>query len=296
MNERPELFLLSWDVLDASHDDEIEATYADMEKINIAHLPYGLVDIGIAANLAASLTGNPDRSTIIVPEPGFPVNKHFSSATTVEIRFRYRDDVWYETIARNELTGNWITLKEHESKYDSKTGSYHAKVCKCPDCCRPWHLSTDGTFASDKYKKLLVVLLATKDITKTRTKDKLLAMGIGKNKNNNHHPIYTTTISLPLQFVTTHGDNHAPVNHTGVRLRPHLRRGHVTHQRHGPKNQYVKLIWIQPCFINKDEHYVPKRINYNVSMKCERIDSHDTTRKSDEQDSKQDSAEAQTAD
>lgn len=110
-------------------------------------------------------------------------------------------------------------------------------------------------------RKILIVLLATRNITKERTKDKLLSMGIGTKKNN-YRPLYTTTLTLP-RAVTKDDGQPASV---GAMKRPHLRRGHIRHQKYGPKLAFTKLIWIEPCFINADEDFVSTRSAYNTSM------------------------------
>lgn len=114
--------------------------------------------------------------------------------------------------------------------------------------------------AAKAIRKILIVLLATRNIVKERTKDKLLSMGIGAKKNN-YRPLYTTTLSLPK---TVTRDDGQPAN-VGVSRRPHLRRGHIRHQKYGPRLAFTKLIWIQPCFINADEDFVSTRSAYNTS-------------------------------
>lgn len=114
--------------------------------------------------------------------------------------------------------------------------------------------------AAKAIRKILIVLLATRNIVKERTKDKLLAMGIGSRKNN-FRPLYTTTLSLPK---TVTRDDGQPAN-VGSPRRPHLRRGHIRHQKYGPRLAFTKLIWIEPCFINADENFVSERSAYNTS-------------------------------
>lgn len=88
-------------------------------------------------------------------------------------------------------------------------------------------------------RDMLVVLLATKGVERTTTVSKLSRLGIGKPR-----PASETVLSLSRSISEAEGANGLPV-------RPHLRRGHITHQPHGPRNSLRKQIWIEPCFVNQ---------------------------------------------
>lgn len=248
--EKPELFLISWDVIDACGIEEIVATYDDMQALGIARMPYRLVDIGLVVNVTQEeiervQSGQVDMLTF---------QRGKGDPYDCEIKFRYRDECCYQILVRpHRGYGDWIDFTP-------------LGTCDCPACKRPNMPPSAGAKDAQNYKMILIVLLATKNACKTRTKDKLAALGIGKAaKRDNTRPIYTTTITLPPEFTTTTGQSipHA----AGVTLRPHLRRGHKRDQRHGPKLQFVRPIWIEPCFVNADETYVSARTNYNTSMK-----------------------------
>lgn len=120
--------------------------------------------------------------------------------------------------------------------------------------------SKSAADAALSIRKILIVLLATRNIVKERTKDKLLSMGIGAKKNN-FRPLYTTTLTLPKPRVKDDGQ---PAN-VGTSPRPHLRRGHIRHQKYGPKLAFTKMIWVEPCFVNADDQFVSERSAYNTS-------------------------------
>jgi len=105
---------------------------------------------------------------------------------------------------------------------------------------------------------LLITLLATRNIVKTRKENKLLKLGIGKHNGKVKYR-YSTTISIPKDL-DADPDNHTP----GKTKCPHLRRGHIRSQHYGPKNAYIKKIWIQPVFVNADEDFVSTRTHYNM--------------------------------
>lgn len=244
---RPELFLITREIIAATHKDELSATYNSMRELNIAHLPYGLVDIGVPANALMTMRDENDPRAsydIFGPDVKKWSLENGDPFKDFELRFRYRDDVLYQALIKNPA-GSWCDLiaflEQAEIKY-----------------------KTQNTIESVEESgiglaKLLIVLLATKNVVKTRTKDKLLAMGIGKHKNN-MRPLYTTTLTLPKP---EHMETEGPVT-PGTSPRPHLRRGHIRNQKHGPKLQFIKRIWIEPVFVNADENFVSSRTAYNT--------------------------------
>lgn len=107
-------------------------------------------------------------------------------------------------------------------------------------------------------KSLLIVLLATKNAHKQTVVSKLAKLGIGKSHKNRFAT--TTTISLPG---TLPNDEQNPPK--GAKVAPHLRRGHVRRQHHGAGNEQVKVIWIEPVFVNADPDFVATRTRYRIS-------------------------------
>ena len=106
-------------------------------------------------------------------------------------------------------------------------------------------------------RKALIVLLATKNADKQTTESKLGKLGIGKSVRTRF--AYTTTISLPRDLPSD--SDHPPKS---GHIAPHLRRGHVRRQHHGPANELIKKIWIAPVFVNADPAFVAGRKAYRL--------------------------------
>lgn len=102
---------------------------------------------------------------------------------------------------------------------------------------------------------LLITLLATRNVIKSTTICKAARLGIGKGRHE-----YTTTLSLPRE------PDRDPTVPTGREVAPHLRRGHIRRQHYGPRNSFVKSIWIDPVIVNADKEFVSTRKAYNVSL------------------------------
>lgn len=110
--------------------------------------------------------------------------------------------------------------------------------------------------ASTAIYKAFIVLLATKNVIKDVKENKLAKLGIGKKRNP-----YRYVTTLRIGEVVEHASCGDP---TGKTLRPHLRRGHVRHQHYGPKNAFVRSIFIEPVFVNADPDWIGARTAYNV--------------------------------
>lgn len=106
------------------------------------------------------------------------------------------------------------------------------------------------------FEAVLIVLLATKNIVKVTTQNKLAKLGIGKRNRF----ASTTTISIPRDLPD---DPDHPS--TGAKKAAHLRRGHIRRQHYGVGNQLEKKIWIAPIFVNADPGFVSARESYKFS-------------------------------
>jgi hypothetical protein len=109
------------------------------------------------------------------------------------------------------------------------------------------------------YQDLLIVTLAMKQVRKETVRNPMAALRIGKSKASH---VYTTTLRLPAQW-----DQRGEAGPTGSRRgpRPHLRAGHIRRQHYGPKNEAVKMVWVEATFVNADGDFVSQRRAYNVS-------------------------------
>lgn len=249
---RPELFLLSDETVRSCDMKEVEATYSDMASLDLDHLPYSHCIIGVPGRSIFHLTGidvkiGKDGKYEINFKPGADIEniiKTVENFMAFEARFTFLDESFVHAQVRLNSMDKWqdttrfqLTPKhKDEMEYSIGKSAY-------------------------ELRKLLIVLLATRNAIKTRTKDKLLALGIGKRKYANDRPLYTTTISLPRIIESEHD----PIP-TGIPKRPHLRRGHIRKQKYGPRLSFMKAIWIKPCFINTDDDFVSPRFAYNTSI------------------------------
>ena len=119
---------------------------------------------------------------------------------------------------------------------------------------------TWGLGYAEFYRNILIVLLASKGVNKSTKaivsgKAKL---GVTKNPTVN----YVTTMTLAPDL--PRGD--ATEARPGKPVRPHLRRGHIRSQHHGPHNLLIKQIWIAPTMVNADEEFISTRTAYRFSV------------------------------
>jgi hypothetical protein len=112
----------------------------------------------------------------------------------------------------------------------------------------------------NRLTKILITLLATRNIIKDVREKKLAKLGIGR-KNSQRSYERVTTISVPDELPA---DKHHPP--TGETVCPHLRRGHIRRQPFGPQLAFFYRIWVQPVLVNADRGFVSKRIRYNLSL------------------------------
>jgi len=292
---RPELFLLPRETIFAMADNEVSATYGDMLKLDIHHMPYEHCIIGVPGDIVVRCNLSVDEDTqeigIAYPTEDGDISKyhHPSFSVTVpkgtpideanamferaaanyamngwdgdmsqyrewEFRFYYFNGEMYMPTARsNRLGSNFKNLFEFQ--LEGPSGMPKSERVKADSS-----LKIRWKALGETLRMRLVVLLATRNAVKTRTKDKLLGLGIGKRKvRNNHKPLYTTTITVPK---ISNGPQGQP---TGRTVSPHLRRGHVRQQAWGPRYQFKREVWIEPVFVNADENYVSTRVAYNTS-------------------------------
>jgi hypothetical protein len=109
---------------------------------------------------------------------------------------------------------------------------------------------------------LLQVLLATKNIERTTTVNKLAKLGRGKQRH-----MYSTTLSIGkiTQTVTRDGVEIKESEVALWQVRPHWRRSHMRRQHYGPRNSYVKDIVVPAVFVNVAmSNEPPARTGYNV--------------------------------
>lgn len=108
---------------------------------------------------------------------------------------------------------------------------------------------------TETIRRLLIVMLATRNTVKTTHRDKLAARGIGRNKGR-----YVDTTYIKIGAITEHSSGS-----DGTTRIPHLRRGHIRNQRFGPGLSETRKIWIEPTFINVDQGWIAERKEYRLT-------------------------------
>lgn len=222
-------FVLGAEVIDAVSFEELDATWADMEEVGVAKPPFESFDLVVPWHKIIRLQ---DADGKVYPAP---------QAVDRELRVRYfnggKQCHWLMCVGKlqvdlikeiKEITKGFGGLPPDETSWADSAGNL---------------------------LRLLIVVLATKNVVKERKECKMVKLGIGAKHRNR----YTTTIKLGRITEATEGEG------TGTERRPHLRRGHVRRQHHGPNNELVKLIFIEPVFVNADKGWIAERTAYNVS-------------------------------
>lgn len=141
-------------------------------------------------------------------------------------------------------------------------GNKHIRDCHIPITRRDDDAALSPSKSEhDFVANLLIVLLGTRNAVKTTQHHKCAKLGIGKARDRYE---YVTTITLPKEM--DNSADGAEAVRPGQKRAPHLRRGHIRNQRHGPKYAFVKSVWIEPMFIHADAEWVSKRDRYNISL------------------------------
>jgi hypothetical protein len=253
-------FVISPEIFKSVSPEEVDATWKDMIDLNIDKPPYHHFDLEIdGSNVFAS-------NRTIVPA-GTPYHDFEDLIDEAVMKAKIVQEGVFNVIFKINFSENYkeFTIGAYLDNYDGNSYKFEINVEKnlasirTPKQqidCRATEL--EGTACS--MLKLLIVLLATKNIEKKIKIDKLAKLGIGKHK---HRPYMTTYLHIGkvTESISRSGE---PGGATGVHRRPHLRRGHKREQRYGLGLKYTKSIFIQPVFVNADKEWIGDRSEYRV--------------------------------
>lgn len=240
-----QLFIFDVAMLDVMQPEEVQATYNDMKELKIHRAPYDEFTI--------QLPYGPTFFRILMKDEDD--QKKMDPKLNVPLRIMYNLTDWDGESARvdvrlfllHEQTGKWYDYLEYikERRKDMEPKGQQI-------------LTDTAMHASAYYLTYLVVLLATKNVVRHVSHNRLARLGRGKQDYE-----YVTTLKIG-QLIE---DDGLPHQHTGMTKRPHLRRGHIRRQHYGPSNTYIKKVFVAPIFVNgwmPDAH--DDRQAYNVSL------------------------------
>lgn len=230
-------FFLSNELIDALSREEMEATWKAMHELGIAKPPYESFDLLLPLAQVLTFKGmNALEEEIESDKYAFIKTDGVVQSTAKPITLRIEGD------KAKWLFRGKIPLKE---RLDLIAGLDTQRDIEMAECAVEW-------------LQVLIILLGTRNIVKETVHRKSVRLGIGGKEKHE----YTTT--LKIGRITEHTGN-SNIS-TGITLRAHLRRGHIRRQHYGPKNEYIKQIWIPPVFVNADEEWIGERTAYNVSL------------------------------
>lgn len=232
-------FRLSKEIVESTSKEEIQATIAGMKEMGICKAPFDQMDILVQERELFVLYANDPRN----PERLEEAKKELAESAR-EVIFRFDNTRPHPKVVTCWMAGrpgHWIDMVDFLQQEERSDIDFSRTVYEI------------GLELLD----ILIVLLATKNVEKEVKECKTLRLGIGKKERHQ----YTTT--LKIGKVTERAGESIG---SGVTRRPHLRRGHIRRQHHGPNNELTKSIWIEPVFVNADPNWIAERTAYNVSL------------------------------
>lgn len=257
---KQQLFILDRDMLYRMSDTEVNKTFFDMVELGIAHPPYPDLTIQVPAGAVMST-----YNKMAVPGDGKTISwdeavqsgamKDPVGICDMPCRFVYTEvslapmpTYDCEMLVDVQSDGRWKNVGEYLKDDDQdETISPFLESFK---------------LAAGQIHRMLIVLLATKNVKREVVHNKLAKFGY-KRKVRGGDYAYTTTLRIGLMTEDAHD---AKREASGEHRRPHLRRGHVRNQAYGPGLAYHRKIFIQPVFVNGYVDEVDGRSAYNVHM------------------------------
>lgn len=253
---RNQLFVVTEDAFCAASQDEVDATVVALKEAGLYALPFPTIDVRIAGDCVSRYDAHGD------PEP------HVANLLRHGLLFRKGDKYFC-----NFGDGHWVDFRnislEHSSYVKHIVTQRTADGMIVDQDSTVTRAEFGEAFAASETERdavadMLITLLATRNAVKNVEHNSRLKRGLSSasKPGSTRRYEYVTTISVPREMEDD--PEHAGI--TGQAKAPHLRRGHVRRQHHGPRNVMVKSIWVAPVFVNADREWVSQRRAYNVSL------------------------------
>jgi hypothetical protein len=226
-----QLFIVGRDLLKAVTFDDVNATCSALHELNLYALPFDSIDVDFPSDAVIRPRDSDNR---MEPAWFLPGGQYYEHG---------------RVIIKN------ITTMENSPIH---VKFYWTSNPKWPGMDITNDLLTYTPDAHERVRNLaanfMIAVLASRNIIKNVKHNKMAKLGIGKCKYE-----YITTLLVPDKL--ENDIEHTP---TGRTVCPHLRRGHIRRQHHGPNNELIKQVWIAPIFVNADEQFVKSRKAYNM--------------------------------
>jgi hypothetical protein len=246
MSTPQQLFIVGRDVLESMSQEDVKATCGGLRQAGLYRLPYPSVSLRFPISALEFDEGQDSKGR----DSESMITKGQCEQTRPG-KFRYveRPGEWIELIGLNTEGRDVFQILNIP-----RTTPGRAVVHSPPG---EW---------IEGWLDVLIALLATRNVAKEITEDKLAKLGIGKHSGK-HRYRYTTTLTLPARLEPGTREEAG----SGRELRAHWRRGHIRNQRFGPKLQFSESKWIEPVFVNADKEFIGERTAYNMSCGRRRL-------------------------
>jgi len=233
-----QLFRISSELIDSVAKETVDHICADLQTLGMFKLPYPKIDVEF-------------------PIEKFVIMGHTCMAVLIKKEIPPETDQVIKIYPDTYMRYTGLSIQGA----DSVTIELYKPTYRCRKTIPlDEQMLQDGFGQAWNVVQLLVAVLATRNVVKQTTHNKLARLGIGHRSDRYE---YTTRLLPPTDAPEATGEG-APTE--GRPKCPHLRRGHIRNQRHGPNYEFVKQIWIEPIFVNADREWTKTRTGYNFSL------------------------------